>query len=115
MNDASQDEDDEEDEDAAQNGDGSEDEDDDRKRIPPELLTRILHEFFPSDGTRVTRDANEAVAKYMDIFVREAIARAAAERRGGGFLEVGIPTCLFEVGWWLGLVGWWPSRCLGSY
>lgn len=56
------------------------------KTIPPELLTRILHEFFEKDGTRITKDANNSVAKYMDIFVKEAIARAAAEREGG-FLE----------------------------
>lgn len=59
------------------------------KTIPPELLTRILHEFFEKDGTRITKDANNAVTKYMDIFVKEAIARAAAER-DGGFLEVGL-------------------------
>lgn len=57
------------------------------KTIPPELLTRILHEFFEKDGTRITKDANSSVAKYMDIFIKEAIARAATER-DGGFLEV---------------------------
>ncbi|KAI0878500.1 CENP-S associating centromere protein X-domain-containing protein [Hypoxylon argillaceum] len=67
-----------------------EDDDDDvetKKTIPPELLTRILHEFFEKDGTRISKDANKAVAKYMDIFVREAIARTAVEK-GSGFLEV---------------------------
>ncbi|KAK3293605.1 CENP-S associating centromere protein X-domain-containing protein [Chaetomium fimeti] len=69
-------------------GEGDEDdEEEDREKIPPELLTRILHAFFEREGTRVTRDANAAVARYMDIFVREAIARAAVER-AGGFLEV---------------------------
>ncbi|KAI1275741.1 CENP-S associating centromere protein X-domain-containing protein [Xylaria sp. FL0933] len=58
-----------------------------KKTIPPELLTRILHEFFEKDGTRISKDANKAVAKYMDIFVREAIARTAVEK-GNGFLEV---------------------------
>ncbi|KAK5631238.1 hypothetical protein RRF57_006952 [Xylaria bambusicola] len=58
-----------------------------KKTIPPELLTRILHEFFEKDGTRILRDANKAAAKYMDIFVREAIARTAVEK-GSGFLEV---------------------------
>ncbi|KAL2024365.1 hypothetical protein VTK56DRAFT_8847 [Thermocarpiscus australiensis] len=62
-------------------------EDEEQQRIPPELLTRILHEFFQHDGTRITRDANAAVARYVDVFVREAIARAAVEREGG-FLEV---------------------------
>lgn len=55
--------------------------------IPPELLTRLLHEFFEKDGTRITKDANEAVVRYIDVFVREAIARAAAEKQGA-FLEV---------------------------
>ncbi|GAP88980.1 putative centromere protein X [Rosellinia necatrix] len=66
------------------------DDDDDadtKKTIPPELLTRILHECFEKDGTRISKDANKAVAKYMDIFVREAIARTAVEK-GSGFLEV---------------------------
>ncbi|TGJ86812.1 hypothetical protein E0Z10_g1979 [Xylaria hypoxylon] len=42
-----------------------------KKTIPPELLTRILHEFFEKDGTRISKDANKAVAKYMDIFVED--------------------------------------------
>lgn len=76
--------------------DDEDDDDDDeetKKTIPPELLTRILHEFFEKDGTRISKDANKAVAKYMDIFVREAIARTAVERESG-FLEVsGSPSC----------------------
>ncbi|UKZ77258.1 hypothetical protein TrVFT333_004978 [Trichoderma virens FT-333] len=57
------------------------------KSIPKALLTRILHEFFAKEATRMSRDANAAVGKYVDIFVREAIARTAVEKRGG-FLEV---------------------------
>lgn len=57
------------------------------KSIPKDLLTRILHEFFTKDSTRISRDANAAVGKYVDIFVREAIARAAVEKNSG-FLEV---------------------------
>lgn len=70
--------------------------------IPPKLLTRLLHHHFQNPKTKIAKDANEVVAKYMDIFVREALARAAYERaegnaangdRGGssvadGFLEV---------------------------
>ncbi|KAJ4420716.1 hypothetical protein N0V82_004155 [Gnomoniopsis sp. IMI 355080] len=67
--------------------DDDDDEEEPEKTIPPDLLTRILHEFFEKDGTRITKDANNAMAKYMDVFVKEAIARAAAERTGG-FLEV---------------------------
>ncbi|TEA21014.1 Centromere protein X [Colletotrichum sidae] len=55
--------------------------------IPPELLTRLLHEFFEKDDTRLSKDANAAAGKYMDVFVREAIARCVQERPGG-FLEV---------------------------
>lgn len=68
--------------------------------IPPKLLTRLLHEHFQNDKTKVAKDANNVVAKYVDVFVREAIARAAYERAetndqsgsrsvGDGFLEVG--------------------------
>lgn len=57
------------------------------KTIPADLLTRLLHEFFEKDATRISRDANAAVGKYVDVFVREAIARTAVEKRGG-FLEV---------------------------
>jgi len=57
--------------------------------IPPDLLTRMLHHFFEKEGTRISKDANAAVAKYVDVFVREAIARAAAEKQGG-FLEVSL-------------------------
>ncbi|KAJ8130902.1 hypothetical protein O1611_g2724 [Lasiodiplodia mahajangana] len=76
-------------EDAAERIEDEEDDDDaeTNKTIPPELLTRILHEFFEKEGTRISKDANQAVAKYMDIFIREAIARTAVEK-GSGFLEV---------------------------
>ena len=76
------------------NDNDEEDEEEGREKIPPELLTRILHAFFEREGTRITRDANAAVARYMDIFVREAIARAAVER-SGGFLEVEFSSLFF--------------------
>lgn len=67
--------------------------------IPPDLLTRLLHENFKEGGTRLSKDASAAVGRYMETFVREALARAAFARveieqeRGGrgagdGFLEV---------------------------
>lgn len=62
------------------------------KTIPKKLLTRMLHEFFEKDSTRISRTANEAVAKYVDVFVREAIARTAVEKKGG-FLEVRQSEC----------------------
>ncbi|KAK1593668.1 uncharacterized protein LY79DRAFT_551619, partial [Colletotrichum navitas] len=64
-----------------------EDVDSPENTIPPELLTRLLHEFFEKDDTRLSKDANAAAGKYMDVFVREAIARCIHERPGG-FLEV---------------------------
>ncbi|KAJ6121140.1 hypothetical protein N7523_005420 [Penicillium sp. IBT 18751x] len=68
-------------------------------KIPPKLLTRLLHHHFQNEKTKIAKDANEVVAKYVDVFVREAIARAAYERAetdgaggarsiGDGFLEV---------------------------
>ncbi|KAF2965457.1 hypothetical protein GQX73_g8118 [Xylaria multiplex] len=71
----------------AEETEGDDEDSEMKMTIPPDLLTRILHEFFEKDGTRISKDANKAVAKYMDIFVREAIARTAVEK-GSGFLEV---------------------------
>lgn len=67
--------------------------------IPSKLLTRLLHHHFTKEKTKIAKDANAVVAKYVDVFVREAIARAAYERAetegtsgaraiGDGFLEV---------------------------
>jgi hypothetical protein len=81
--------------------DDGDEEEEERQKIPPELLTRILHGFFEQEGSRVTRDANSAVARYVDVFVREAIARAAVEREGG-FLEVSVlflPAADFREPW----------------
>lgn len=87
-----------------------EEEEEERQKIPPELLTRIVHQFFEQEGTRVTRDANAAVARYVDVFVREAIARAAAEREGG-FLEVSIPFLFLWFSFLGGVVAdWWCGR-----
>ena len=63
--------------------------------IPPKLLTRILHHHFQDNEVRIGKEANAVIGKYMDTFVREAIARATYERSeadggglGGEFLEV---------------------------
>lgn len=50
-------------------------------QIPPKLLTRLLHHHFQNDKTKIAKDANMVVAKYIDVFIREAIARSAHERR----------------------------------
>ncbi|MCJ1356615.1 MAG: hypothetical protein MMC33_006610 [Icmadophila ericetorum] len=71
--------------------------------IPPELLTWLLQHHFTDKSTKVGKEAKGPIGKYMETFVREALARAAFERSetDGGksraeFLEVGflplIPT-----------------------
>jgi hypothetical protein len=64
--------------------------------IPERLLGRLLQEGFEDENTKIHRGAMELTAKYMELFVREAISRAVVERgeatkRGGltdGFLQV---------------------------
>lgn len=67
--------------------------------IPPKLLTRLLHHHFQNEKTRIGPEANALVGKYMETFIREALARAAFERSEssgggmvGGFLEVSKET-----------------------
>ena len=63
--------------------------------IPSKLLTKLLQHHFQDNQTRIGKDANAVVGKYMETFVREAIARAVYERseadggkgRGVDFLE----------------------------
>lgn len=79
--------------------------------IPGKLLTRLLHHNFQNEKTKIAKDANEVVAKYIDVFVREALARAAYERAevggngrsvGDGFLEVcSFPPLSFDLAEWL--------------
>ncbi|KAB8238419.1 CENP-X/MHF2 family protein, partial [Aspergillus alliaceus] len=45
--------------------------------IPPKLLTKLVHHHFKNEKTKLAKDANGVVAKYVDVFVREALARAA--------------------------------------
>ncbi|KAJ6111200.1 hypothetical protein N7486_003435 [Penicillium sp. IBT 16267x] len=49
-------------------------------QIHPKLLTALFHHFFKNDKTRISKDADALMAKYMDLFVREAIARGKLER-----------------------------------
>ena len=63
--------------------------------IPHNLLVRILHEHFKHPDTRISKDAMSGITKYIEIFVREALARADWERSktggdDGGFLEVSL-------------------------
>ncbi|KAF2261750.1 hypothetical protein CC78DRAFT_535353 [Lojkania enalia] len=67
-----------------------------RDPIPPRLLSRLLYEGFENSNTQIQKGAMDLVGHYMNIFVREAIARAEMERqdarKGGGisdgFLQV---------------------------
>ena len=68
---------------------------DSASKIPPKLLTKLLHHHFEHEKTRIGKDASALLGKYMDTFVREALARAAFERSkaeggpvGRHFLEV---------------------------
>lgn len=64
--------------------------------IPAPLLARLLYENFEDPNTQIQKGAMNLVGKYMEIFVREAFARAKDEResnvrRGGisdAFLQV---------------------------
>ncbi|KAK5012218.1 CENP-S associating centromere protein X-domain-containing protein [Cryomyces antarcticus] len=67
----------------------------DAPTIPRKLLARLLHEGFVNKDVRVGVEAMQVVGKYVEIFVREAVARAALEREeaegsavGEGFLDV---------------------------
>lgn len=44
--------------------------------IPQQLLLRLLHEAFTDKNTKIDKHAIQVLQKYMEIFVREAIARA---------------------------------------
>ncbi|CAK7243915.1 MAG: hypothetical protein STHCBS139747_005445 [Sporothrix thermara] len=79
--------------------DDDDDDDDDKgtsgasKSLPPALLARVLHHFFQNPGgkpTRLTQDAHDSINKYMEIFIREAVARSVAERGTGTFLDVDV-------------------------
>ncbi|KAI8932625.1 hypothetical protein NX059_010123 [Plenodomus lindquistii] len=64
--------------------------------IPAPLLARLLYENFENEDTQIQKGAMNLVGKYVDIFVKEAFARAKNEReaavKGGGisdgFLQV---------------------------
>lgn len=60
--------------------------------IPPQLLSKLVHNHFQHDDTRITKEAMAVLAKYIETFVKEAIYRANHERNqqegGDGFLEV---------------------------
>lgn len=64
--------------------------------IPAPLLARLLHENFEDPNTQIQKGAMTLTGRYMEIFVREALARAKYERArstrndgiSDGFLQV---------------------------
>ncbi|KAL1651478.1 hypothetical protein SLS61_005429 [Didymella pomorum] len=64
--------------------------------IPAPLLARLLHENFEDPNTQIQKGAMTLTGRYMEIFVREALARAKHERGrsvkndgiSDGFLQV---------------------------
>jgi histone H3/H4 len=71
---------------------------DDIPLLPSTLITRLLHESFEDKSIKIGKEANTLTARYLDLFVREAVARAtevAKERKeireaGGDKEEEGI-------------------------
>ena len=55
---------------------------------------------------RIGKEANGVVGKYMETFVREAIARAAFERAEAG--KQGIDGDFLEVSW---IYVWFGNLC----
>jgi hypothetical protein len=50
-------------------------------QLPQPLLLRLLHESFDNKATKIDKDAIIVLQKYMEVFVREAVARAAARKK----------------------------------
>ncbi|KAL1953131.1 hypothetical protein VTO42DRAFT_3566 [Malbranchea cinnamomea] len=50
-------------------------------KIPSKLVTALLYHHFQDGKTKITKDAAKLYAKYIEIFVREAVARAVYERK----------------------------------
>lgn len=49
--------------------------------IPRPLLLRLMHEHFASKTTKIDKHAIAILEKYFELFVREAIAKAALAKR----------------------------------
>ncbi|KAI5367663.1 putative centromere protein X [Septoria linicola] len=64
--------------------------------IPQPLLLRLLHEGFAKKDTKIDKHALQTVQTYLEVFVREAIARCVAEKKEAAERgEVGAG----DVGW----------------
>lgn len=64
----------------------------DSPAIPQPLLVRLLHEHFSDKSTKIDKHAIQVVQKYLEVFVREAIARTALQKKQDAVSEL-------DVGW----------------
>lgn len=59
--------------------------------LPAQLLARLMHEHFVhKNETKIEKEAMEIFRRYIETFIMEAVARAAKENTGTGFLEVSL-------------------------
>jgi histone H3/H4 len=54
---------------------------DETPQIPQPLLVRLLHEHFANRETKIDKHAVVVLQKYVEVFVREAIARTAMAKK----------------------------------
>ncbi|KAK4545209.1 hypothetical protein LTR36_003388 [Oleoguttula mirabilis] len=50
-------------------------------QIPRNLIIRLLHEHFADKKTQIDKQAIQVLQKYVEVFVREAIARTALQKK----------------------------------
>ncbi|EME47162.1 hypothetical protein DOTSEDRAFT_125145 [Dothistroma septosporum NZE10] len=65
--------------------------------IPQPLLLRLIHEGFADKNTKIDKQAIQVFHKYVEVFVREAIARTRAEKEEAA--ERGEVATQSDVGW----------------
>lgn len=75
--------------------------------IPQKLLARLLYESFTDKNVKIGKEAMTVFGKYIEIFVREGLARAAYYREeadagasgvGDGFLQAST-RALSDMAW----------------
>lgn len=54
---------------------------DEEATIPQPLLLRLMHEHFDSEDTKIDKHAVVVLQKYLDVYVRETIARAVLSKK----------------------------------
>jgi hypothetical protein len=74
------------------------DTEDDTPKVPDKLIMTLLqHSFQDKEKTKINKEAGKIMRKYVEVFIREALARSAFAREereregsgvGDGFLEV---------------------------